>query len=179
MLSFLPTACPLRKNSLLLVANLTFVTKVLGMISGRGARVPILHLPMRNLPVLELIDETSKRLYVPPPMWVVPELSRAGSPSNLGENRRAVALETQLLVAQDITPVFVIAGASKPHVSDAEDAERTLLVNHQEITLLLMQILALVPLGQLSYEVIGKLQELLQAHVLWVDQSLDRTFERL
>jgi hypothetical protein len=42
-----------------------------------------------------------------------------------------------------------------------------------------MQILALVPLGQLSYEVIGKLQELLQAHVLWVDQSLDRTFERL
>ena len=141
--------------------------------------MPSLHLPMRDLTVHELFDETSKRLYLPPTMWMIPKLPTAGLLSNLGENRRTLALKTQLLVAQDMTPVFEITGAAKPHASDAKDTQRSLLVNHQVITLLVTQMFALVPRGQLSHELIGKPPKLLQAHVLRVDQSLNKTFQRI
>lgn len=146
--------------SFLAKRTLALVTKVLGMLFAGGFLVRFGHLRRRNHPVLELIEEISKRLYVPPPMWMIPKLSRAGLLSNLGENRRSVALETQLLVPQDMTPVFAVPAASKPHVRDAEDTERTLLVNNQELSRLIMQMIALVPLGQFSNQMIDKLPEL-------------------
>jgi len=158
----------LPRLSFLAKRTLALVTKVLGMLFLGGVLVRFGHLTRRNHPVLELIEEISKRLYVHPPMWMIPKLSRAGLLSNLGENRRSVPLETQLLVPHDMTPVFAVPAASKPHVRDAEDAERTLLLNDQELTRIIMQMFALVTLGQFSNQMIDKLQELVKAHVLRV-----------
>ena len=143
------------------------------MIFGGGVVVCILHLGNRNHPVVKLVEFITERLNLIPTVWMIPELSRAGLSSNIAVNRRPLAFETKLLVAQDITLVFEVIRDPKPLVRDAEETEPILLLNHEELVQHITQLRALIPFGPFSYELLGEFQQLGTAHRVRVNHSLD------